>query len=370
LLGAWAATAGDSDEPWVLQDGEPYVKILHPAQGQTVSAAWQGMLIVSVGNFKVPDSGSVAVYLDDALAVRLADWPQTLMLPQLPEGTHSIAVSLQDSSLEVVAEDVVEIVYANTSAAPPLWDVGIEGGAGAGATRAARSEGADPDTGAGTANWPQSGGGEELTVIWTCPDWEVDWVSELLDDAGVRFRIEYDSSLRMLAPNALVALSQNDERNRPPEVLARYLRRFRERGYRVGVLHMSDEDYTAPTYFYPWVHYVLVTKLPEALYIVTSYSEYTRALTFENFCQRNHYQEHLARLPHVLAVPLGYKKGFWTAGDAQVSEALRGGGGGDGGKRQYLWNFVGQTHDKPTRRSMLDAAQRLDGQGFVQHVCV
>ena len=243
----------------MLQDGEPYVKILHPAQGQTVSAAWQGMLIVSVGNFKVPDSGSVAVYLDDALAVRLADWPQTLMLPQLPEGTHSIAVSLQDSSLEVVAEDVVEIVYANTSAAPPLWDVGIEGGAGAGATRAARSEGADPDTGAGTANWPQSGGGEELTVIWTCPDWEVDWVSELLDDAGVRFRIEYDSSLRMLAPNALVALSQNDERNRPPEVLARYLRRFRERGYRVGVLHMSDEDYTAPTYFYPWVHYVLVT---------------------------------------------------------------------------------------------------------------
>jgi hypothetical protein len=345
----------------VLQDGEPYVKILHPAQGQTVSAAWQGMLIVSVGNFKVPDSGSVAVYLDDALAVRLTEWPQTLMLPQLPDGTHSIAVSLQDSSLEVVAENVVEIVYVNASAAPPLWDVGIEGGAGAGAKRAARSDGADPD-------WPPRGG-EKLTVIWTCPDWEVDWVSELLDDAGVRFRIVYDPSLRVLAPNALVALSQNDERNRPPEVLARYLRRFRERGYRVGVLHMSDEDYTAPTYFYPWVHYVLVPNSRSPRYTVTSYSKYTRALTFEKFCQRNHYQEHLARLPHVLAVPLGYKKGFWTAGDAKVSTALRG-AGGNGGKRQYLWNFVGQTHDKPTRRSMLDAAQRLDGQGFVQHVCV
>ncbi len=38
--------------------------------------------------------------------------------------------------------------------------------------------------------------------------------------------------------------------------------------------------YSAATYFYPWVHYVL----------------------------RNHFHKHLARLPHVLAIPLGYKK--------------------------------------------------------------
>ena len=342
---ACAAAAGSArlpgrDEPWVLPDGEPYVKILHPAQGQTVAAEWQGMLIASVGNFEVPAHGSVAVYLDDALAARLAEWPQTLMLPQLPDGAHSIAVSLQDSSLEVVAEDVVEIVYANASAGPPLWDVGLEEGAGAGGRLSARSGGADADADANAAGLPGGRGGEELTVIWTCPDWEVDWISELLGDAGVRFRIVYDASLQTLAPNALVALSQNDERNRPPELLARYLRRFRQQGFRVGVLHMSDEDYTAPTYFYPWVHYVL----------------------------RNHYQESLARLPHVLAVPLGYKKGFWTAGDAAAARATAAAAGdGNGGRgRQYLWNFVGQTHDKPTRKSMLAAAERLDGQGFVK----
>ena len=143
-----------------------------------------------------------------------------------------------------------------------------------------------------------NGGEEVLTVIWTCPDWEVDWISEILEGAGIEFRMVFDKSLQHMASNALIALSQNDERNRPPDLLARYLLRFRRRGYRVGVLHMSDEDYSAPTYFYPWVDYVL----------------------------RNHYQQHLALLPHVLAIPLGYKKGFWASG----------GGAGGGGTQLNL----------------------------------
>lgn len=28
---------------------------------------------------------------------------------------------------------------------------------------------------------------------------------------------------------------------------------------------------------------------------------------------------------------------------------------------RYLWNFVGQTHDKPTRKSMLDAVNKVPG---------
>jgi len=183
-----------------------------------------------------------------------------------------------------------------------------------------------------------------LTLIWTCPDWEVDWISEILAGAGIDFQIVYDKHLQHLAPNSLVALSQNDERNRQPQVLARYLLRFRQRGFRVGVLHMSDEDYTAPTFFYPWVDYVI----------------------------RNHYQLHLARLPHVLAIPLGYKKGFWAPGDTAPANSgaaaisRSGGGGGEKRERKYQWNFVGQTHDKPTRKTMLAAAEELPGEGFLK----
>ena len=44
--------------------------------------------------------------------------------------------------------------------------------------------------------------------------------------AGIDFRIVYDSTLQVMAPNALVALSQNDERAREPQILARYVLRF------------------------------------------------------------------------------------------------------------------------------------------------
>jgi hypothetical protein len=37
-----------------------------------------------------------------------------------------------------------------------------------------------------------------------------------------------------------------------------------------------------------------------------------------------------------------------------------------GGARKYQWNFVGQTHDKPTRKTMLAAAGALRGPGFVK----
>ena len=247
---------------------------------------------------------------------------------QLPDGMHTIALSLQDSAMEVMAEDVVQITYANSSAPPALchpWtrsESRQDEAAGGNATTHGDTEGTAPD--------------EVLTVIWTCPDWEIDWISEILDGAGIHFKVIYDAGLEHLAPNALVALSQNDERNRPPEVFARWLLRFRERGYRVGVLHMSDEDYTAPTYFYPWVDYVL----------------------------RNHYQQHLALLPHVLAIPLGYKKGFWASGDAASAKAAA--SAGSRRARKFQWNFVGQTHDKPTRRTMLAAAQQLNGQGYLK----
>jgi hypothetical protein len=103
----------------------------------------------------------------------------------------------------------------------------------------------------------------------------------------------------------------------------------------VGVLHLSDEDYTAGTYFYPWVHYVI----------------------------RNHHPARLA-LPHVVAVPLGYKRGFLTA--VRETNATYSPSPPPAVRRRYLWNFVGQTHDKPTRRSMVRAAREAGGEGFLR----
>jgi GR25 family glycosyltransferase involved in LPS biosynthesis len=275
----------------------------------------------------------VAVLLFSAASFSASGWTRapsidltqsrTLVNVQLPDGLHSIALSLQDAAMEVIAEDVVDLVYANSSAPTALCDAG---------KRSEDPRGMAP----GEDTVMPAEGVVELTVLWTCPDWEIDWISEMLEGAGIQFKIVLDPGLEHVAPNALVALSQNDERTRPPEVLARYLLSFKQRGYRVGVLHMSDEDYTAPTYFYPWVDYVL----------------------------RNHYQQELARLPHVLAIPLGYKKGFWTAGDAPAARASA--AAGLDRTRRYLWNFVGQTHDKPTRKTMLAAARQLAGEGYLK----
>jgi hypothetical protein len=111
--------------------------------------------------------------------------------------------------------------------------------------------------------------------------------------------------------------------------LARYLLQFRARGYRVGVLHVSDEDYTAATYFYPWVHYVI----------------------------RNHWSVAHAGMHNVLAIPLGYKKGF----HADAVQSMNG-----ENERRYTWSFVGQIHDKPTRLEMLQVANNIPG-GFYRY---
>ena len=261
----------------------------------------------------MPKDGSVAVYVDNQLLVRFNSTPITAGLPQLQPGTHSLAVSVQDYSEEVLAESEVDFHIRLHIKTPPLWDF-------AGGFPRILEPAKPSDL------WNRA----ELTVIWTCPDWEIDWISSLLRKSGIRFSIVFDPDLRILAPNAMIALSQNDERNRTPDQLASYILRFRENGFRVGVLHMSDEDYTALVYFYPRVHYVI----------------------------RNHYQSDLALLPHVLAIPLGYKKGFHNVSSSPEEREAHFPPQTDK-KRQYLWNFVGQTHDKPTRQAMLTAAKTI-----------
>lgn len=63
---------------------------------------------------------------------------------------------------------------------------------------------------------PLAAPGEKVQIIWTCPDWEVDWISELLIQGGVPFSISFDRTFSTFVPNALVAVSQ--ELVRPNEL--------------------------------------------------------------------------------------------------------------------------------------------------------
>lgn len=305
------------------------VEILHPASGQILAAPWQDLVIASVRCFSPPSDGSIAVYIDDVLSSRLNSWPMTLFLPPLSNGLHTIALSLQTDD-EVLAQHEVTVTYASRPSVPPLLDSLL-------ATEEVLARNVElADRGV-------------LTVVWTCPDWEIDWIRELLSGAGLDHRIVRDESLSTLVDNALIAVSQNDERNRPSDRLAAYFLRFRASGFRVGVLHMSDEDYTAHTYFYPWVHYVL----------------------------RNHWSAAVADLPHVLAFPLGYKKGFNT----EIGKNAAVGSGRNRSRQQedtqsdsqtdprqerdYTWSFAGQIHDKLTRVKLIESARKVPG-GFTK----
>ena len=89
--------------------------------------------------------------------------------------------------MEVIAEDSVEVHYLNSTTGPPLWSPTPLETQERGGDIGRRSGG----VGSGGAGGAGGEGGDALTVIWTCPDWEVDWISEILRDAGIDFRIVY-----------------------------------------------------------------------------------------------------------------------------------------------------------------------------------
>ncbi len=187
--------------------------------------------ILAVKGFNLPTDGTVAIYVDNRLIARIDALPVAASLPVFPTGTHSIVASLQDKRQEVLAESEVEVECSNTSLSLlPLWN--FDGGVPELATREAMYRPVIGDSNLGG----KINAAEPLTLIWTCPEWEQDWVAELLAGGGVQYNMITVRDLGAQAPlarNALIAVSQNDERSRPPHLLASYLLGFRARGFRV-----------------------------------------------------------------------------------------------------------------------------------------
>jgi hypothetical protein len=139
--------------------------------------------------------------------------------------------------------------------------------------------------------------------------WERDWLACLLGD------VEHvvDLNHEVVTDRAIVVTPGGGH-------MSDYLRRFREAGHAVGVIHTADEFFRSPLSFYPHAAFVY----------------------------RNHYRPEAQRLPHCRFFALGYKSGFTRNLNVR-----------DIGARKYTWSFAGQV--KTSRAAMLRAAQRIPG---------
>ena len=97
--------------------------------------------------------------------------------------------------------------------------------------------------------------------------------------------------------------------------------KYKEKGYRYGVIHLSDEEYKHNTSFYR-----------DAAFVI-----------------RNYWHRDLAKLPSVHFFALGYKRGFWEGSDHAVLPAIN---------RKYIWSFAGQLN-KSTRPHMYTALKKI-----------
>ncbi|MGG6296972.1 hypothetical protein ACQ4M4_21460 [Leptolyngbya sp. AN02str] len=147
---------------------------------------------------------------------------------------------------------------------------------------------------------------------------ESDWLYSLFPNFDVQ-SIE-DSQHSAVMDNAIVVTSGNDINGIS---VKQYLTRFKAAGYRVGVIHLSDEWFTYPIDFYPDAAFVL----------------------------RNFYRDDAFRHPHVYFIPLGYKRGLHQ--HITPDRPMR--------DRQHSWSFAGSIAGKISRRHMMASANRLPG---------
>jgi hypothetical protein len=144
---------------------------------------------------------------------------------------------------------------------------------------------------------------------------EIDWINFLFSEFNINHI--YDPNLEVVLDNSIVIT----EGYSVGETSVReYISSFKRRGYCVGVLHLSDEWFTAPVDFYSSAAFVL----------------------------RNFYRPDVAHLKNVVFVPVGYKQGLHQySTQRSISD------------RQYYWSFAGALGGKVSRRSMIKHAKNI-----------
>lgn len=143
--------------------------------------------------------------------------------------------------------------------------------------------------------------------------WERDWLHEVL--AGCFTTEAVDKRWSKIAPVMIVV----DNRIVPEKAF--YYREAFEAGYRIILVHLSDEAFTDDTGIYKYCDGVV----------------------------RNYYSEILAGDARVHFIPLGCKAGFSGSGAAKKPALQK-----PAGARKYMWSFAGDAK-KSTRAGMLKA---------------
>ncbi len=147
---------------------------------------------------------------------------------------------------------------------------------------------------------------------------EYDWLQEIFSEVSYNLNELIDKNYEIVMDNSIIFIPCPDE-----EKYQQYFAKFRERGYKYGVVHISDEAYAHRTDFYSGAVFVL------------------RNYWHEQFSQEN-----------VRAIPLGYKNEFWrNCSNKQIADAFH---------RKYTWSFAGQIK-KSTRESMASNMRKVPG---------
>ena len=80
--------------------------------------------------------------------------------------------------------------------------------------------------------------------------WEIDWIDELLSE--IEYNKHWDNNYETVIDNSIIVISVSTDPR-----LGSYLNKFKEKNYKFGIIHLSDEAYHFPTYFYPEAKFVL-----------------------------------------------------------------------------------------------------------------
>ena len=197
----------------------------------------------------------------------------------------------------------------------------------------------------------EAGKGQVALVVWTFlspgPIWELDWIHEALNTSGQEVMDVVDENLRC-SPQAwesglpqgfgvdagnttvILAISENKMRWWSDAAVISCMLRLRMHGWVVGLLQLSDELYSANSFFY----------------------------STPDFVVRNHWHTDLSRTwgSHLITIPLGYKTGFnndLTPLSVNSSGlAVTGGPFESLPQRPLWWNFVGEVGLKPLRKEV------------------
>ncbi len=138
---------------------------------------------------------------------------------------------------------------------------------------------------------------------------EEDWIREVLSE------VDYDEvfdegNYDIMMNNSIIVISMPEDA-RP----GRYFKELRSRGYKFGVIQISDETCKVSDRIYAGAKFVL----------------------------RNYWDEKFLSARNVFPLPLGYQRGLWENVSNKQTPNID--------ERDYVWSFAGQL-DKSTRMTM------------------